>query len=125
MSINNRACRSAIGDPKALRTAPRRVATAPAKVASTTHGHLPCTIDNLSRLGARALVRCRLRRGEHVILTLPEMAPLLTRVAWSLDGACGLEFVDPLHVAVLDRLLALYPREAEHDGRFKSLSSYG
>ena len=94
-----------------------------AKLASTSHGHLQCDVDNLSRVGARLHIRCRLNRGEHVLLTLPSMAPVLTKVAWSTDEACGLEFVDALHVAVLDRLLALYPPEdREEAGRIRTLS---
>ena len=98
------------------RGAPRRLTAAPSTLASSSHGHVACEVSNLSRVGARVRIGCRLRCREHVLLTFAGMAPLLTRVAWAVEGSCGLEFVDALHPAVLNRLLLLYPPDPRASG---------
>lgn len=97
-------------DPESFRSGFRRLVTIPASVSSTAHGQNACRVDNLSRSGCRALIHCRFAPGTFLSLTLPGHSPLGARVIWSDGLRCGLEFFNPLHVAVLDELMHLFKR---------------
>lgn len=47
------------------------------------------------------------RPGERVLATLPGLAAQPAELVWIEDGRAGIAFEQPLHEAVLDRLLAL------------------
>jgi hypothetical protein len=98
-------------DPEALRNGPRRLVDVAASLSSTAHGHMPCRVDNLSRAGCRVHIKCRFARGTFLSLTFPGRGALGTRMVWSDGLRCGLEFIQPLHIAVLDDLLKLFRRE--------------
>lgn len=102
--------------PEAMRQAPRRLLSAPATVSSSADGRMACRVDNLSRAGCRIHIQCRFAVGTYFSLTFPDRQPIGCRVAWSDGLRCGLEFLTPLHVAVLDDLLALFPRPAVTEG---------
>lgn len=71
-------------------------------------------VVDISTTGFRAECEFRLYEGALVWLTLPGMAGLEARVAWR-DGnfLYGFVFAQPLHEAVLDRIVAS-GRDASH-----------
>ena len=99
--------------PESLRNGPRRLVAIAASLSSTAHGRIACRVDNLSRAGCRVLVQCRFAAETFLSLTFPGRSPLGARVVWSDGLRCGLEFINPLHIAVLDDLLGLFQRGPE------------
>lgn len=97
-----------VQDPAALRNGPRRLVDAAASLSSTAYGHMSCRVDNLSRAGCRVHIRCRFAQGTFLSLTFPGRGPVGARTVWSDGLRSGLEFLQPLHIAVLDDLLELF-----------------
>lgn len=64
-------------------------------------------VVDLSTTGFRAETIARLHEGALVWLTLPGMAGLEARVAWVDHRRCGCWFTQPLHPAVLERIVAI------------------
>ena len=95
-----------------MRAAPRRIVRIAAEASSSALGHLRMEVVDISRLGCRAEINCRLSVDEFVMVRLPGLSPLGARVAWGKPTAAGLEFASPLGTAVLDHLIARYPRLA-------------
>ncbi|WP_368039738.1 hypothetical protein [Sphingomonas bacterium] len=92
---------------------------------SSAAGQLSCRVDNLSRMGCRALIQCRFARDAYLSITFPHTGPIGTSVAWSDGLRSGLEFRQPLHVAVLDDLLRLFDRpRSGADQDFVSLADW-
>jgi hypothetical protein len=58
-------------------------------------GYCGCTVENLSRKGARIVCEWELRRGDQGILQRDGLDQFFT-VQWVRDGACGLNFEDPV-----------------------------
>lgn len=109
----------------ALRCAPRRPVWAPASLTNSATKLISCQVDNLSRMGCRVHARCRFPVETYLSVTFPQKGPLGTRVAWSDGLRSGLEFLQPLHVAVLDDLLRLFhPPVQEHDVNCASLADW-
>lgn len=96
-------------EPEAMRQSPRRLVHVPAIVANSGDGYLECFVDNLSREGCRVNLQCRFTEDTFLCLTFPGRGPIGTRVVWSDGMRTGLEFLHPLHIAVLDDLLRLFP----------------
>lgn len=95
-------------DGPADRVAPRRLVSIACIVSSSALGHVRAEASNLSRIGCRIEMQCRLHRGDFVMLAIPSFSPIGARVAWSTGTASGVEFLQPVNIAVLDHLLALY-----------------
>ena len=89
----------------AERVAPRRPVFLSVGVSSSALGHARATVLNLSRLDAKIELACKLRRGEHVVITFPGLSPMCCRVAWSTGDKSGLTFLSALSSPVLNSLL--------------------
>ncbi|WP_375381966.1 PilZ domain-containing protein [uncultured Sphingomonas sp.] len=103
--------------PERLRSGPRRLVAVAVLLSSTAHGQNLCRVDNLSRSGCRVLIQCRFATETFLTLTFPGRSPLGARVIWSDGLRCGLEFLHPLHVGVLDDLLRLFQRPPGEQAR--------
>jgi hypothetical protein len=62
---------------------------------------------DLSITGFRAEADYSLHEGDTVWLTLPNMAGLEAKVAWVRGNVIGAAFLQPLHTAVFDHIVAL------------------
>lgn len=98
-----------------MRVAPRRIVSIAAEASSSALGHVRVEVVDISRLGCRAEINCRLAVNDFVMMRLPGLAPLGARVAWGKATAAGLEFTSPLGAAVLNHLLARYPHDEPED----------
>lgn len=67
-------------------------------------------VTDLSARGCRIEAPGRdLDQGSAVFIRLDQLAPLRANVRWYEAGFAGLEFDQPLYVAVLDHLIARWP----------------
>jgi hypothetical protein len=64
---------------------------------------------DLSCLGCRVGSVLNLAIGSHVVITLPDLAPLGAQVRWVRQGNIGLRFDRALHPMVASRVRALSP----------------
>ena len=58
-------------------------------------GYCGCTVENLSRDGARVVCEWELKRGDQGIIQREGLDQFFT-VRWVRDGSCGLNFDDPV-----------------------------
>jgi hypothetical protein len=66
----------------------------------------PVTLLDLSTLGCRIEQSYSLQEGSHGWLKLDGLEAIYSRVAWRRDTFAGMEFDTPLHVRVVERLVA-------------------
>lgn len=69
-------------------------------------------ITDLSCMGFRMVSDTRFELGQPMLVKMPGVEPLGFRIRWNAEGAYGCEFDAPLHNAVCDHLIALFPRDA-------------
>lgn len=62
-------------------------------------------IIDISATGVRLQAAQSLKQGEVFWLKLPGIEPRETRVAWANQFVVGCEFLQPLHVSVLDNIV--------------------
>lgn len=67
---------------------------------------LAAQILDLSRHGLRLSLMERMSIGESVWITLPGLPPRQAKVVWTDRFEAGCAFVEPLHAAVLDAMIA-------------------
>lgn len=67
---------------------------------------LAAQILDLSCHGLRLAGMERLRSGEHVWITLPGLPPRQAKVIWVDRFEAGCAFIEPLHEAVFDAMVA-------------------
>jgi hypothetical protein len=66
---------------------------------------------NISESGCRLDSRAELEEGTRVWVRLPGLEPWEARVVWTRGGSAGCRFAQPLHPAVVQRLIgARLPR---------------
>jgi hypothetical protein len=65
------------------------------------------SVLDLSITGFRAEADYSLHEGDTVWLTLPNMAGLEAKIAWVRGNVIGAAFLQPLHAAVFDHIVAL------------------
>ncbi len=70
------------------------------------------TIADISTIGCRAETASVFHTGTQLWLKLPGLDAILTRVAWTSNVHIGCEFLQPLHVAVFDRMVAIARSQA-------------
>jgi hypothetical protein len=68
---------------------------------------------DLSQSGCRVESVTLLREDRHVFITLPGFAPLEAQVVWHHKGEYGCSFVNGLHPAIYDHIIAKYPSLGE------------
>ncbi|WP_157216269.1 pilus assembly protein PilZ [Flavisphingomonas formosensis] len=70
------------------------------------------TIVDISTIGFRAETASVFHTGTQLWLKLPGLDAILTRVAWTSNVHIGCEFMQPLHIAVFDRIVAIAHAQA-------------
>lgn len=68
-------------------------------------------VEDLSLTGLRFCTSFRLQPGQLVSVTIPGLAALEARVAWTEGSNYGCAFDRALHVAVFDHLVARYRKD--------------
>lgn len=63
-------------------------------------------VSNISTTGARISGVFLVREGERFYIKFGALEPIEAVVAWAEDFAIGCKFVQPLHPAVLERVIA-------------------
>ena len=66
---------------------------------------VPVSVTDLSANGCRFETREQLAAERFVWLKLPGLEALYSRIAWATESEAGCEFDQPLHPAVVDRLV--------------------
>lgn len=66
---------------------------------------------DVSVLGAKVRSMDALRTGDPIWLSFPGLEPLEAIVAWADKFTCGCRFVKPMHIAVLEAMLARRHRD--------------
>lgn len=61
---------------------------------------------DVSVMGAKVRALDALRTGDPIWLAFPGLEPLEAIVAWADNFVCGCRFVNPMHPAVFDAMLA-------------------
>jgi hypothetical protein len=84
--------------------APRHPVAIPSLVSSTALGRREAYISDLSRLGCRIILQCKLPVGASIAVKLPSLEPLLSRVIWSDGEFCGVQFAKALGLPVLNMM---------------------
>jgi hypothetical protein len=74
---------------------------------STQMGKRKVELLDLSCSGCCVSTVVNLEVGSHVVITMPDLAPLGAQVRWRHVGSMGLRFSSPLHPAVVSRIRAL------------------
>lgn len=69
-------------------------------------------LSDLSRGGCKVELVEAGETGDSVIARLPQIEPLGSRICWTEGRTSGIEFLTPLHPAVLDSLLSRMPGRA-------------
>jgi hypothetical protein len=88
------------------RRAPRAYARFDARMRRREGKLTPVTILDLSIYGFRAETTGLFQPGMQVWLKLPSLEAMLATIAWTDDVRIGAEFVQPLHLAVVERIVA-------------------
>lgn len=88
------------------RTATRHDVSIVAVLRRQGQSRFEARIEDLSETGFRVGSHFDMPVDSMVFLTLPGLAPVPARVAWSSGSSLGCQFHTPLHPAVLDRVLA-------------------
>jgi hypothetical protein len=65
-------------------------------------------VSDLSRHGFRVETHIPIAVDSYIWLRLPGLSPLAARVAWTAGLTHGCRFVDPLHPAVAERVIAAH-----------------
>lgn len=84
----------------------RRDVTIGASVNGTVTRQVPVSVRDISCTGCRIAARARFHPGDLLSLRLPTLAPLGGAVVWARDQLLGFEFAQPLHPAVLTKIVA-------------------
>lgn len=66
-----------------------------------------CKVVDVSLHGARLQTYSALNKRALIWLTLPELGPRAVRVMWADDFSAGCEFLEPLHIAEFNALIAI------------------
>ncbi len=74
---------------------------------STQVGRRKVELLDLSCSGCCVSTVVNLEIGSHVVITIPELAPLGAQVRWRRTGSMGLRFNAALHPAVVSRVKAM------------------
>lgn len=88
------------------RLASRRTVTLGAVVRRAGDAGAKVTLLDLSTSGFRVEVSSKLMPGSYVWLRLPGLSPLDARVAWCDGIQMGARFEQPLHQAIVERIVA-------------------
>jgi len=99
------------GEPAGLQPEIRRAPRADVRFTATLRRRAgragDVTIVNISTIGFRAETASVFHAGTQLWLKLPGLDAILTRVAWTNNVHIGCEFLQPLHIAVFDRVVAI------------------
>lgn len=94
-----------------VRREDRRCAAIPARLRHSVNCRSDIRVTDLSAHGCRiSTAGGNLAVGSHVFVGLDHLGPIRAHVRWCDQDIAGLEFDGSLHVAVLDHLLARWPR---------------
>lgn len=88
------------------RAADRRAVGFKAHLRESGGSRLDVDVQDLSRTGFRIDSVYGIAVGRRVHLTIPSFAPLEAEVAWREKSAYGCRFLQPLHPAVFDTIVA-------------------
>lgn len=82
----------------------RRAADLCATITGSSVRPRDVTIIDLTGYGCRVKGAFRSNVGERLLLTIDPIGPMAGTVIWWADGELGLEFIRPLHPAVIDHI---------------------
>jgi hypothetical protein len=80
-----------------------------AQIREKGYGHHQAKVADLSRSGCRVITPMYLNRESSIFITMPGFAPLEARIAWHVRDEYGCEFVQELHAAIFDHIVATHP----------------
>jgi hypothetical protein len=89
-----------------LRRAERRAIGLRAQLREFGGGKIEVEVEDLSTTGFRVESIYRLAVGQRVYIAIPSFAPFEAQIAWAAGGHYGCRFVQPLHPAVFDLIVA-------------------
>ncbi|HVF93823.1 MAG TPA: hypothetical protein VM900_05880 [Sphingomonas sp.] len=76
-------------------------------IGSSVVGRRVVWLTDISSAGCKISTSARFIPGATLVITIPTLAPIGTTVRWSTAEAVGLSFAQPLHGAVVDRIVKL------------------
>ena len=79
-----------------------------------TTGTIGCTVENVSRTGARLVIASPPSRGCPVILHVAERR-MFAIVTWTRSGQCALRFDDPVSLEDMQRLLWITENREQYE----------
>lgn len=80
-----------------------------AQIREKGYGRHQAKVADLSRSGCRVITPMYLNADNSLFITIPGFAPLEARIAWHEREEYGCHFVNELHAAIYDHILAQHP----------------
>lgn len=87
----------------------------PVTVSGSCIGHYAAEVRDVSRTGCLIEMQCKFGRNDLVLITIPSLGPLATRVVWSNGLETGVKFNRPLSLSVLEMVAGRHGREGDVD----------
>ena len=80
-----------------------------AEIRESGGGRFEVWVKDLSQTGFRVGLFSHLDHNKAVFLHLPGFAPMPARIAWHQNDEYGCHFSQPLHIAVFEHIIRVYP----------------